>query len=112
MEDILFLEVALFTYIVDAAEDFARFLAKNLADLFFSPDKEFSFFPFAVGILSRVESALGVKHLTHQVVDSFIDHLLEKRISRDAIDLRVDADELGVVVEHFLEMGHEPFLVY
>src|SRR5262249_30466049 len=112
MEDILSLEVAFFTYIVDAAEDFARFLPKNPSDFCLGPDKEFPLFSFAVGILCGIESALAVKHLAHQVGHGFIDHLLEKRLSGDAINLRVDTNELSVVVEHLLEMGHEPLLVH
>ena len=111
VENVLFLKIPVFSDIVNAAKNLACFITDNSGNLVGCPDEKFSLFAFAVRVLSRVESALAMKHLAQQIIGGFFRHAFEVRVPGQAIDLSIDADELSIVVEHLFEMRHEPFFI-
>ena len=64
-----------------------------------------------VGILGRIEPAGGMAQLAQHVLDGLLDDLLPTCLAEDEVRVEVDADQQRLVVEHLLEVGHEPFLV-
>src|SRR5215467_15571287 len=111
MENVLALEVSEIADIVDASENLTRFVAENFIDFLGGPDEEFAFFSFAISVLGCIKSTLAVKHLPKQIIGGFLGHIFEQLVPCDTIKLGVDTQELSVVIQHLLEMGHQPFLV-
>ena len=65
-----------------------------------------------VGVLGRVEAAVGVAHVAEQVARSVCGHDLEvARLAGELPGVEVRADEQRVVVEHLLEVGDQPLPV-
>ena len=112
MQDIFFFEVSLLADIVDAAENFTGLCAEEPVNFIGSPDEEFPFLALAIGILSRVKPASGLKHLAQQIVRGFFDHRFKKRLAGDRVRVRIDAEKLGIIIEHLLKVGHQPFRVH
>ena len=112
VQDVLALEVAEIRDIVETAEDLAVLLAEELQDLLTGPHEELALLPLAVGVLGGVEAALGLAHLPQHVLQGFLDDALEESVLGDAVRLGVDLGELAVVVEHLLEVGHQPLVVH
>ena len=112
MQDIFFFEVSLLADVVDAAKNFASLGAKDSIHFIGSPNEKFSFLALAVGILSRVEAALGMMHLAQQIARGFFNYRFKKRFAGDRVRVRINAEQLGIVIEHFFKMGHQPFRVH
>ena len=64
-----------------------------------------------VGVLRRGEAAVGQPQLANHVVERLLDDRAIPRLPRDDERVQVRGDEQGVVVEHLLEVRHEPPLV-
>ena len=64
-----------------------------------------------VGVLRRGEAALGQPQLAHHVVERLLDDRAIPRLARDDERVQVGGGEQRVVVEHLLEVRHEPALV-
>ena len=62
----------------------------------------------AVGIGRRVEAALRRPHLPREIVQGLSRHCTETLLAGDLPPLEVGFDELRVVVEHLLEVRHQP----
>src|SRR5918994_117352 len=105
------LEVTHFSDIVDTGKNLAGFLAKYLINFCWIPNKKLTFLTVTVGVLCRVEAAFVVQHLPEQVIQGLLHHPLKKLIPRSSIDLGQDSNQLCVVIEHLLEMRHEPSLI-
>src|SRR6185437_15326742 len=82
--------------------------AEEAIDLGFVPDVELALLVLAVGVEAAAEAAFRRQHLAHQPVDRLGDALGIKRASGVLPDERHQRDELGVVVEHLLEMRRQP----
>ncbi len=94
--------------VVVASDDGGVFRPQDLFDLLGSPDVELAFLPFAVGVLGGVEPAFGAGHLPDDVVQRFGDDAAIGFVAERAEGVEVDAGELGIVVEHLLEVGDQP----
>ena len=112
MQDIFFFEISLVTDIVDAAENFTGLCAEQSANFIGSPNEEFTFLALAIGILSRIKTASGLKHLAQQIVRGFLNYRFKKSFAGDRVRVRINGEKLGIVIEHFFKMGHQPFRVH
>ena len=85
----------------------SRAFAEDRVDLGFGPDIEFAFFVVAVCVEAAGEPALGVSisRPTQSVVSSM---RADRAGSWSLANQGQQVDQLGIVVEHLLEMGHEP----
>ena len=86
-----------------------------LAEEFFQFDGgeavEFALFTLGVGVLRGVEAALRVGHVTQDVAEDITHHLGMALLSADQVGIEVELHELGIVVEHFFEVGDQPLRV-
>ncbi len=76
-----------------------------------SPDEVAALLALGVGVLGAVEAAGLIEHLAGDVVEGLSRHAAVLARAGDLVGVQVDAGELGVVVEHLLEVRHEPALV-
>src|SRR5437879_4115681 len=79
-----------------------------LVDLGLAPDVELALLMLAVGVQAAAETTFGGDHLAGYPVDRLGDALGVERAARLLPDQRHQGDQLGVVVEHLLEMRDEP----
>jgi len=94
------------------AEAPAALFPEHLLDLVRRPHEELALDTLAVGILRGViASAIRGAHLAHQIVEGLPRHVAVRLVTGTPIDLEIERQELGVVVEHLLEVWHEPLLV-
>ena len=75
------------------------------------PQEELALLPFRVRVLGRVEAAPGMGHLADDVVEGLLGDAAVLGIPRRLPGLEIEERQLGLVVEHLLEVGHEPDLV-
>ena len=109
LQDVVFLLEVGHSYAVDRAEERdVRIVAEDGFDLVGSPDVELTFLVVGVRVQGRVEAAFGAGHFALDEAERFDDDSLEVRVRVGAEGLGVKLDELGVVVEHFLEVGDGP----
>ena len=108
VEDVLAFEIAGVGNSEEPTEDIAFFVAQDGAQLLGCPDEELALFPFAVGVLGRVETALGVGHLSQHVVQGFLRDAAVKPTAGNQMAVEVKPGQQSVVVQHFLEVGHQP----
>ena len=64
-----------------------------------------------LGVDRREEASLGARHLAQHEVEGEARHPVEARPRREGRRLGVEPGERGVVVEHLLEVRHEPRFV-
>src|SRR5580698_3541953 len=86
-------------------------VANDLVNFFARPNVELALHPFTVGILRRIKSTFGTSHVAQYVIASATRDVGIKRITRDLIRIDVTRNELRLIVEHLLEMRHEPSLI-
>ena len=69
---------------------------------------------FAVGILGGIKPAAGMRHVAQNVIQNVARSVSAwlRVIPRSRVRVKVELRELRVVVEHLLEMRHEPFGVH
>jgi hypothetical protein len=73
-----------------------------------APDEVLPFLALAVRIGRRVEPTCGVAQVAQHVVEGVLDDAPEARIAGHLVRLEIQTGYLGVVVEHLLEVRHEP----
>ena len=78
------------------------------ADLLRRPDVELALDALAVGIQGRREAALVLAQLAHRPVERLLAHAPEQRLLRHLERVQVRPRQQRVVVEHLLEVRHEP----
>jgi hypothetical protein len=94
-------------------------LAEELADLRVPPDVERPLHPgrvrivcllgrHAVGVLGRVEPAPRVGHVSTHVLEGVLGNLGEEPVARRLRRLQVRQGQLGLVVQHLLEVRDPP----
>ena len=64
-----------------------------------------------VGVLGRVPPAVGVLQVAEHVVDRLAGHLTPHHVVERQRRMRVHPGEQRLVVQHLLEVGHQPALV-
>ena len=89
----------------------AVILAQHLDELRRRPGVELALHSLAVGVPGRGESALGGAHVAQQEVGRLAHDALGERITGEPPPVQVDPQEQGVVVEHLLEVRHDPRVV-
>ena len=72
------------------------------------PDVELALLALRVGVVGRVEAALGPAHLAQQPVERLFADPPVALVAEHLPTVQVGAREQGVVVEHLLEVGDEP----
>ena len=85
---------------------------ERLAQLLHRPDVEPALLALGVGVEGRVEAALGAAHLAQRPVEGLLADPPEEVVMRDQPAVQVDAGQQRVVVQHLLEVGHEPIGVH
>ena len=102
------LEIALVGDAEIVGYDLGGVAAESANNLLGSPDEELAFHALAVGVLGRVESAVGVAHLAQDVVQNALSDLCVGRVPGGLVGVGVESGEKRVVVEHLLEVGDQP----
>ena len=109
MQHILVLPVAARCDIVIGTDSpHILFVRKHRANFLRRPDEEFPLHPFGVGIGCGIEPALGRRHFLQNIVEGFTGHATVVLISGHLKRFDIDARQQGVVVQHLLEMRHQP----
>ena len=110
-EHVLALEVAGLRGVEEQRRPDAVLVAEDLAKLLRGPDEEGPLFALAVGVGRRVERARGVGHLPRDRVQHLAGDGPVERVLRRLPALDVRHREQRVVVEHLLEVRHQPLRV-
>ena len=105
-------EIPFRRYVVDPGEELGVVRAKHLLDLGQAPHIELPLLALAVGVERRGKAPAFGDHLAHQPVDGLARADREQRIAGLAPRLGHQLEQQRVVVEHLLEMRHEPALVH
>ena len=111
VENVVAFEIAFRRHVVMAREKFAVFAAELTHHLVVGPDVEFAFLALGIGVERRGERALACRHFAREPGDGLARALPVKRLAGAPVCDGQEFEELGVVVEHFLEMRREPALV-
>ena len=104
-------EVARLGHPVDRRERPRRLLAQDVAELVGGPDVEQPLDPLAVRVLGRVEPALGRRHVPQDVGEHLPGGLGVEPVAGGLVGLQIGQREHRLVVQHLLEVGHEPACV-
>ena len=107
VENVLSFPIAFRRDVVEAFEQ-AGTLAEQSVDFGFQPDVKFPLLMLAVGIEAACEAAFPGHHLAADPSERLIDPLSIQRALRLLPNHGQQIDELGVVIEHLLEMRDEP----
>ena len=107
VEDVAALEVAVGSYAV-VADERGGGTAQQALNLGLRPHVILSLDAFAVGVLRGVEAAVGMAEVAQQVVEGLLRDEPVAGIGGRLVCLEVERRQQGVVVEHLLEVGHEP----
>jgi hypothetical protein len=87
-------------------------LAQPVTHLGGRPDVEPALVSFRVGIEARVEAALPRAHVAQHPVRGLAGNAREQLVAGDGSGRGIRAEQLGIVVQHFLEMRNGPRLVH
>ncbi len=104
-------EIAVRGDVVVAGKNRGVALAENFFDLGQRPDIELALLAFRIGVERGREGAFRRRHLAHQPPHRLARARREQRLAGARMRERQELEELGVVVEHLLEMRHQPALV-
>ena len=110
VEDRPALPVAARCHVVDRLE-IRRLGAEDVVDFGFVPDVETALLAFRVGVEGAGEGALAGAHLAQHPAGGLRRPRGEERLARVLPDVAQEVEELGVVVQHLLEMRRQPALV-
>ena len=84
------------------------FRREQCLQLGFRPAVELPLLALAVRVLGRIEPALGMRHVAPHVTQHIAHDLGMTGVTADEVGVEVELHELGVVVEHLLEVRHQP----
>ena len=82
--------------------------AEQAIDFLRRPGIERAFLALAVGVEGAGEAAVGRRHLAKHPGHRLLDPLPEQRLARLQPELRQELEQQRVVVQHLLEVRHEP----
>ncbi len=111
VEDRVAFPVAAGTHVVGRLER-CRVAAQQLIDLLIGPDIELALDSFAVGVEGAGEAALRGDHVAQHPVGGLHGAAFEQWRAGLLPQLGQKFEELGVVVEHLFEVGHQPALIH
>src|SRR5438034_9066357 len=94
-----------------ASEKIGLVRAQDAHDLVARPDVKFALLALRVGVERGAERASLGRHLACQPGDRLLRTRAEDCVARAMMREREEFEKLGIVVEHFLEMGRKPALV-
>ena len=105
------LEIAPGGHVVMLREKRSIFRPQHRLDVGQRPDVELSLFALRIGVQGRVERALPAGHLPREPTHSLLGPFPVQHLSGAAPGERQQVEKLGIVVEHLLEMRHQPLVV-
>ena len=111
IENIVVFEIAVRRHVVMAGEIFAVIAAQHLEQLVITPDVELALLAFRIGIERGGEGALLRRHFAREPTDRLARALREQQVAAAPEGQRQQLQQLRVVVQHLLEMRHQPALV-
>ena len=82
-------------------------IAQQRRNFFTGKHIVFSFFPLAVCILGGIKTAAGIRHFPLDILGRFPCHLPVNFFSGDGIRLGISHQQKGIVIQHFLKVGHQ-----
>ncbi len=86
-------------------------VTQDFFDLLARPEIEFPFDAFTIGIFRRVKPAVGARHVAQYVVTGPPRNVRINRVARDLVRVHVTGNQLRLVVEHLLEVRHQPAFI-
>ena len=92
----------------DPVEDLRLLGREHAVDLVLRPEVELPLLALGVGVLGREERAPGREELAEHVGDGLLRRVPVRRLSGRLVGLDAGEDEERLVVEHLLEVRHEP----
>jgi hypothetical protein len=105
------LEISLRCDVVVARKEIGILAVKDLLDLLLRPDVEFSLLAFGIGVERGAESPLLRGHFTCEPVDRLVRADAKQRLAGMPMRERQKLKQQRIVVEHLLEMRHQPAFV-
>ncbi len=100
---------------VEGGELVEPVLAQNLPGLFVGPDVERPFrlagrarLGKAVRILGGIETAFGTGQVVRHIAENIAGHVREGLVAGELVGREIGRGELGLIVEHLLEVGDVP----
>jgi hypothetical protein len=108
VQDVVALEVALLGHVPVAADEIQVARLDEPRHLVPAPNEVLPLLALAVGVRRRVERTLGMAEAGDHVVERLLDDAPPVAGSSYLIRLEIHARNLRVVVEHLLEVRHEP----
>jgi len=81
-------------------------------DLLWGPHEELALDSFGVGVLGGEEAARGMRHLAEDIVERLFAHAPVLGVVRGEPAVQVERGELGIIIEHLLEVRHQPLPVH
>ncbi len=109
-KDVLALEVAALGG-AEPGDGLVRVVPQDLPQLREAPHVEAPLHALRVRVERRVEATLRAAHLLEHPVERVLGHGPQQRVPADLPAVHVGPGQQGVVVEHLLEVGHEPAVV-
>ena len=111
VEDVVALEIARGRHVIVPRKKLAVLDAELAHHLIVRPDIELALLAFGIGVERGGERALRARHLALEPFHRFAGALAIERLAGLLVRDGQKFEELGVVVEHLLEMRREPALV-
>ena len=97
--------------VVDVGEEGPLLRPEDREELVAAPDVELALVSFRIGVEACGEGAALQAHLADEPADRLLDPQAEERVAGRGVGGGEELDQLGVVVEHLLEVRYEPALV-
>ena len=110
-QDVVALEVAGLGHPVPRHE-LGRVVAQHRGDLIGGPYVEPALLALGVGVEGGVEASAVMAQVTQHKADGLVQHLSEPGPAGQLPGVQVQPGEQGVVVQHLLEVGHDPLGVH
>jgi hypothetical protein len=101
-------EIAFVSNPVELEEQVRLAAIQQSANLIGAPNEEPALFSLTIGILGGIKGALWRGHLPLNISQSLARHTLEQRVACGLPGVQIKPGKQGVIVEHLLEMGHQP----
>ena len=111
MEDVGPFEVPLRGHAVRGGYEVGFLGGEDPPDVLQGPHEKGALPSLRIGVLGAEEASTGMAHLTQEVVQRLLGHHSVAWLSEHLPGMQIAARQLGVVVQHLLEVGDEPALV-
>ena len=108
VQDVGAFEITGVGYPMVSAEDVRILGAKNFPDLVGGPDKEPALHSLAVGILSRIETAVFAGHFPPYIVKCLFGNAAVAGVPGNLKGMQVKAGKQSVVIEHLFKVRDKP----